>query len=83
MALEFKRIDVSELDSTRRTKSVLNQKQNMFYAAMPQNLPVLLSILCVLRCLGELKYDENGKPIDDRNTEAGKQMGYKVSLGFC
>ena len=27
-----------------------------------------------------MKYDENGKPIDDRNTEAGKNLGYKVRL---
>jgi len=29
------------------------------------------------RRLGKLKYDENGKPIDDRNTEVGKMLGYK------
>jgi len=29
------------------------------------------------RCLGEPKFDENGQPIDDRNTEEGKKMGYK------
>ena len=29
------------------------------------------------RRLGEKKYDENGKLIDDRNTEAGKNLGFK------
>lgn len=29
------------------------------------------------RQLGEKKFDENGKPIDDRNTEIGKKFGYK------
>jgi hypothetical protein len=33
------------------------------------------------RRLGEIKYDENGKMIDDRNTEAGKLLGYKVRRG--
>ena len=27
--------------------------------------------------LGKIKYDENGKMIDDRNTEAGKNLGFK------
>ena len=27
--------------------------------------------------LGEIKYDENGKMIDDRNTDAGKNLGFK------
>ncbi len=27
--------------------------------------------------LGEIKYDENGKMIDDRNTAAGKNLGFK------
>ena len=30
------------------------------------------------RRLGDIKFDENGKMIDDRNTEAGQQLGYKV-----
>jgi hypothetical protein len=30
------------------------------------------------RRLGEIKYDAEGKMIDDRNTEAGKLLGYKV-----
>jgi len=29
------------------------------------------------RNLGKLKYDENGQQIDDRNTDEGRQMGYK------
>ena len=27
--------------------------------------------------LGEIKYDENGKMIDDRNTAEGKNLGFK------
>ena len=27
--------------------------------------------------LGKIKYDENGKMIDDRNTEEGKNYGFK------
>ena len=27
--------------------------------------------------MGEIKYDKQGKMIDDRNTEAGKLLGYK------
>ncbi len=27
--------------------------------------------------LGEIKYDAQGKMIDDRNTEAGAKLGYK------
>ena len=29
------------------------------------------------RGLGELQYDKQGKMVDDRDTEAGKKMGYK------
>ena len=29
------------------------------------------------RRLGEKKFDENGKLIDDRNTEAGRNLGFK------
>ena len=29
------------------------------------------------RRLGKIKYDENGKQIDDRNTEEGKHLGFK------
>ena len=29
------------------------------------------------RRLGELQYDANGKQVDDRDTEAGKSLGYK------
>ena len=31
------------------------------------------------RQLGAKKYDENGQLIDDRNTEAGAKLGYKVT----
>jgi hypothetical protein len=34
------------------------------------------------RRLGEIKYDAEGKMIDDRNTEAGKLLGYKAKLNY-
>ena len=67
---------------TKNCESVYAIFQLILYVrALGWNYVLTWTKIQILSCrqLGAKKYDENGQLIDDRNTEAGAKLGYKVT----